>query len=77
VWPQIIADILAVPVLAPPEPAVATAFGAYRIAQRALRLPANTTPLATLASPRADRVERLRKLRARFAAATDLVRQIH
>jgi xylulokinase len=76
IWPQLIADIIGAPIVAPADPVTATSFGAFRLAQRALRLPPSAGSLAPIASPRADRAERAARQRARFATATDLVRQL-
>jgi xylulokinase len=76
IWPQIIADVLGHEILAPPDPTIATAFGALRIAQRALRMPPATGSFAVVASPRPERAPRINRLRQRFAAATAFARTL-
>ncbi|HVX81898.1 MAG TPA: FGGY family carbohydrate kinase [Devosiaceae bacterium] len=76
IWPQIIADVLGHEILAPPDPTIATAFGALRIAQRALRMPPATGSFAVVASPRPERAARIERLRQRFAAATAFARTL-
>lgn len=74
IWPQIIADILGASVVAPADPLSATSFGAFRIAQRALRVPVATNSFETVARPRPERAGRARRLRERYAKGTELVR---
>ena len=74
IWPQIIADIIGAPVVAPADPVSATSFGAFRIAQRALRVPVAINSFAPLARPRQERAGRARRLRERYAKGTELVR---
>ena len=76
IWPQLIADILGQPILGPAEPGAGTSFGAYRIAQRALRLPPASNTLTTVATVRPERSERAQRQRARFTAATAMIRQL-
>ena len=76
IWPQIMADMIAAPILAPPDPVSATSFGAFRLAQRALRLPPSAGTLAPIAAPRPERAARAVALRDRFARATALIRQL-
>lgn len=75
-WSQIIADIIGAPVTTSADPVSATSFGAFRIAQRALRLPVSGTSFSVAATPRADRVPRVAAMRDRFMQATGLVRQL-
>jgi xylulokinase len=74
-WRQLVADIIGMPILSPPDPVSAAAFGAFRIALRALRLPVPSGYFHIAATPRPERVARAARLRARFARATELVRQ--
>ena len=74
IWPQIIADIVGAPVVAPADPVSATSFGAFRIAQRALRVPVAANSFAPIARPRPERAGRVRRLRERYAKGTELVR---
>jgi len=76
VWPQIIADMIEAPILSPADPVAATSFGAFRLAQRALRLPLSTGTLHPIAAPRPERAERASRQRQRFAQATALARQL-
>lgn len=76
VWPQIIADVIEAPIMAPADPVSATSFGAFRLAQRALRLPPSAGTLQPIAAPRPERAKRAARQRQRFAQATALVRQL-
>jgi len=76
IWLQIIADVTGAPVTTSADPVAATSFGAFRIAQRALRLPVSGTSFSVAATPRADRVPRAAAMRERFAQATGFARQL-
>ena len=75
VWCRIIADIIGTPIEVAADPVSATAFGAFRIAQQALGMRVSGASFATAAKPRADRKDRVKRLKERFALATDLVRR--
>ena len=74
-WPQIIADILGVPVHVAAEPAAATALGAYRIAARALGTDVAGVRTEAICAPRADRWERADRRYRRFLDATAFARR--
>jgi len=75
VWPAIIADVLGTPIVAPGDPLSATSFGAFRIAQRALGLAETSSSFGVVASPRAERAERIARQRERFVAGTRFARE--
>jgi xylulokinase len=76
IWPQLIADVLAAPITAPSDPVSATAFGAFRIARRALGLDEVVGGFAIVAEPRPERAERIVAQRRRFAAGTAFARDL-
>jgi xylulokinase len=76
VWPTIIADILGVPVDVPPDPVSATARGAFRIAARALGRPDTAGAEGVRVTPRPQRRARAERLAQRFAAATQMLRDL-
>lgn len=77
VWCRIIADIVGAPVERAADPVSATSFGAFRIAQQALGLKVSGTSFSVAAKPRRDRKDRVKRLKERFALATDLVRRFN
>lgn len=76
VWRSIIADIVDAPIATAADPVAATSFGAFRIAQQALGMAVASTSFSIAAEPRRDRRERVKRLKERFALATDLVRRL-
>jgi xylulokinase len=76
IWPQIVADILGRPVEVPPDPALATARGAFRIAAAALAWPNSTRSSLIAFEPRPERRARAQRLGEVFAAATAFARGI-
>jgi xylulokinase len=74
IWPQLISDVLQAPITAPADPVSATAFGAFRIARKALGLAEVEGGFAIVAEPRPDRAKRIAAQRHRFAAGTAFAR---
>ena len=76
IWPQLIADVLQVPITAPADPVSATAFGAFRIARRALGNGEVDSGFSVVAEPRPERIERIDRQRRRFTAGTQFARTL-
>ncbi len=74
VWPAILADVLRSAIFSPADAVAATSFGAFRLAQAALKLPAIESAFAIVARPRPERSARIEAQRRRFATGTALVR---
>ncbi len=75
-WPQIIADILGIPVHVAAAPAVATALGAYRIAAQALGLDLEVSTSMDAYAPRPGRRKRAGRQYRRFLEATEFARRL-
>jgi xylulokinase len=76
IWPQILADVIGRRIEVPPDPATATARGAFRIGARALGWASGTRSTLLAVEPRPERRARAQRLAEVFAAATGFARGI-
>jgi xylulokinase len=76
VWPQMIADLLGRPVMIPPDPANATAIGAFLVAAKTLGLARPGAGSLRTIAPRPVRAGRAARLRAAFAHGTAAARRL-
>jgi xylulokinase len=76
VWPKMLADLIGRPLSIPPDPANATATGAFLVAAEMLGLEQPPSETMTLVTPRQERKARSQRLREMFASATAAARRL-
>lgn len=73
---QLIADATGLPVTAPPEQRAGPAYGAYRLAARALGLAEGPDPAVDIVEPRSERRDRAESRYRAYCLASDLARSV-